>query len=538
MKRIVPVLLCVATLMAAPAQGVLDAADKQLLEAVSLGRTHEVRLLLDAGANPNIRTEDERTVLFVAVKAGHADVVDVVQLLLDGGLDINAQDGWGITALGYAVSYGPADVVRLLLQHGANVNVRNDAGQTALHNTVLSYSADVDVVQALLDGGADVNAREADGGTALHTAAYVGPADVVRLLLHRGADVDARANNGRTALHNALYSGRADVDVVQALLDVGTDVNARDAEGALPLHWVISDEKSAVVQLFLKGGADVNARDPQGNTPLHLAATRDSREVARLLLNASADVNARDHQGSTPLHLAAANDSREVARLLLNASADVNTRNTTGNTALHWSVLWGRHEIARLLLDAGADMNTPDADFITPLDLVDLAGEEFLRLLGADANVNAWSAEARRSRFELYNSCKPIDISVGLQLSGNEGVQGLTEETIQAALESRLRAARLYDSDASSYYFVRVHLMDDRIGDKHVGWVYGTNVSFNKWVWDEVSGQRRFASTWERSSMGIASSAESVGESILGNVRGYMDQFLAEYLRVNEKTCE
>ncbi len=368
MKRIVPVLLCVATLMAAPAQGVLDAADKQLLEAVSLGRTHEVRLLLDAGANPNIRTEDERTVLFVAVKAG-----------------------------------------------------------------------------------------------------------------------------------------RADVDVVQALLDVGTDVNARDAEGALPLHWVISDEKSAVVQLFLKGGADVNSRD---------------------------------HQGSTPLHLAAVNDSREVARLLLNASADVNTRNTTGNTALHWSVLWGRHEIARLLLDAGADMNTPDADFITPLDLVDLAGEEFLRLLGAEANVNAWSAEARRSRFELYNSCKPIDISVGLQLSGNEGVQGLTEETIQAALESRLRAARLYDSDASSYYFVRVHLMDDRIGDKHVGWVYGTNVSFNKWVWDEVSGQRRFASTWERSSMGIASSAESVGESILGNVRGYMDQFLAEYLRVNEKTCE
>ena len=269
MKRIVPVLLCVATLMAAPAQGVLDAADKQLLEAVSLGRTHEVRLLLDAGANPNIRTEDERTVLFVAVKAGHADVVDVVQLLLD----------------------------------------------------------------------------------------------------------------------------------------------------------------------------------------------------------------------------------------------------------------------------AGADMNTPDADFITPLDLVDLAGEEFLRLLGADANVNAWSAEARRSRFELYNACKPINISVGLQLSGNEGVQGLTEETIQAAVESRLRAARLYDSDASSYYFVYVHLMDDRIGDKHVGWVYGTNVSFKKWVWDEASGHRRFASTWERSSMGTAPDS-GVGEAILGSIRGYMDQFLAEYLRLNEEECE
>ena len=117
-------------------------------------------------------------------------------------------------------------------------------------------------------------------------------------------------------------------------------------------------------------------------------------------------------------------------------------------------------------------------------------------------------------------------------------MHGLTEEDIQTAIESRLRAARLYDSDANAYLHFYVSFMDVPVGAERVAWVYNTDVSFKKIVQDKASGQRRLASTWGRASMGIASSAESVGESILGNVRGYMDQFLAEYLRVNEKACE
>ena len=112
-------------------------------------RTNDVavmRLLLDAGADPFLTQPDRTTVLMLAAGQGwngvrgegpripvptEAGAARAVELLLDWGLDINAVNAAGNTALHGAVGRGDS-VVRLLAERGADVNAKNRAGQTAL----------------------------------------------------------------------------------------------------------------------------------------------------------------------------------------------------------------------------------------------------------------------------------------------------------------------------------------------------------------------------------------------------------------------
>jgi ankyrin repeat protein len=143
-----------------------------------------------------------------------------------------------------------------------------------------------------LEGGADVNARNNDGQTPLHLAHDI---DVAKWLMDNGANVNAKDNSGQTPLHRT--SKYQHWDVSPLLIKNGADVNARDNYGATPLHLATECFVGGVdyALLLIKNGADVNVKDNYRKTPRDWATIYNNTSVAEML-NETMKAKAADRQ--------------------------------------------------------------------------------------------------------------------------------------------------------------------------------------------------------------------------------------------------
>jgi hypothetical protein len=166
-----------------------------------------------------------------------------------------------------AVRSSNTDAVQAELSRGADVNVPDQAGTTALMYSTYYGFAKMEIVQALLRNGANVNAQDKNGLTALMLAAggKGGPDSdkIVKALLDKGADPNLKTSQGRTALMEAIQPslGKPRVEIVRALLAKRADPNTRISGGATVLMVASRDGDSAIVKALLDCGADARAGD-------------------------------------------------------------------------------------------------------------------------------------------------------------------------------------------------------------------------------------------------------------------------------------
>ena len=170
------------------------------------GYPHMVALFLTAGMSPHVQDTEGKTALMMAAMNGDQPLL---QMLLDGGADVNVKDRGGWTNL---VRLG---VLSLFTR--ADVNVKDQGGWTALMYAV--WNGHTSTVQALLDRGADINTKDWEGWTALMYAAWNGHMATVEALLDRGADVSAKNNANDTVLTTVAPQG--DIRIVQLLKRAG-----------------------------------------------------------------------------------------------------------------------------------------------------------------------------------------------------------------------------------------------------------------------------------------------------------------------------
>ena len=127
--------------------------------------------------------------------------------------------------------------------------------------------------------------------------------------------------------------------------------------------------------------------------------------------------------------------------------------------------------------------------------------------------------------FRLFNNCEPIDVAIGVL--SNE--LGLTEERVRTAIESRLRSARLYDQNSGPYLSVYVDLFPEEDNTP-----FSYRLTFRKLLTDDLTGHTGAGSTWSTGKFGITDEAGL----ILQGISEKMDEFINEYLRVNEPACQ
>jgi ankyrin repeat protein len=273
--------------------------------ALALGRSHLVRWL-DWSQWRLPRRRLRESDLAAAAQAGDAPGV---ARLLDLGLDLNAVDAQGCTALLRACGGGHVELVRELLARGANPDLTAHSGATCL--SVALTARQIEVVWALVESGVSVEQRLPGGITPLMIAAALGQGQAIIALLAHDVDVRALDAHGSTVLHalaqfgfGARESEAASV-IWESLLAAGADADAVNGVSESPLLLLLGasfepgtayreDVILAQLEVLLRHGVGLDARERRGFGPLHLAALHGMGRVVRRLLAAGADPDLRD----------------------------------------------------------------------------------------------------------------------------------------------------------------------------------------------------------------------------------------------------
>ena len=296
---------------------------------------------------PDLRLIDAAKRQQAAVVAAFLDAVDAPD-----GIDVNASQPDGATALHWAAYHDDLETVRRLADAGAAAAAANDLGVTPL--ALACGNGSPGMVRLLLAAGADPAAAVETGETVLMTCARTGNAEAVRRLVDAGAGVNARESlEQQTALMWAVAQGHA--DVVQLLIDGGADVGARSRARRLVISRRLQSELR-YGELGRNYGTDAEETQVGGFTPLLFAARHGDAGVARRLLDAGADVNDTAPDGASALVVAAHSGHRELVLALLERGANPNA-SAAGYAALHAAVLTGDLAVVEALLASGASPN-------------------------------------------------------------------------------------------------------------------------------------------------------------------------------------
>jgi ankyrin repeat protein len=278
---------------------------------------------------------------FAALRAG--DAAAFLAAIREGPLSTLRGSG-GATPLMTAALYGDPALVRTLLERGADPNVANDAGATAL----MWAAADSAKVRLLVEHGADVNARAANGRTPLIVASsFPDNQEVAAFLLDRGANPSAQAAAAVTPLTAAARQRNA--ALIRLLLRSGADLR-RGGAGALAMALRTSCDECAGLLLPVVPADELGAAMTGGMPPL--AAARLTLPV----IERGASPVASNPAGYPMIVLAAASDWApvDVVKALLARGADVNATSPLGETPLTVAERHGRTPMVDALLAAGA----------------------------------------------------------------------------------------------------------------------------------------------------------------------------------------
>lgn len=356
-----------------------------------------LQFLLDIGVDINAQDQNGITALVRTYftlddySSYHREIAEKnFYTLLAKGADINIPSKSGETLLSYTKD-GEDKLRKELIKRGANILVRNENNETLLTRT-----NDLEFAKYLLDHHVDVNTQTKNGTTALIRASLRNNINLVKLLLEHGAKADLENEEGNTALICAAENGN--IEITKLLLDHNADINLQNKHGYTALMMAATIGNFNLVKLLFEHGANINLQNKAGSTALmHASSFDDNIETVLFLLDNGAQINHQSEHG-TALQRAVTTGAVNMIKTLLAHEANPNTRGwyagrrdnfvRTGVTPLMIAALNNKKDLATILLNNHAEINAVDDSGDSALILAAQGGHKdmvtFLLEHGAD----------------------------------------------------------------------------------------------------------------------------------------------------------
>ncbi|MCH5600242.1 ankyrin repeat domain-containing protein [Niabella ginsengisoli] len=164
------------------------------------------KILLKRGANVKQRDKIKpafSTAISYPCQEGY---LDMVKLLVENGADVNIKEFRDFTPIRIAARNGHLDIVKYLADKGAVIDIKAMDGATPLEHA--ASKGHYDIVKFLIDKGADINNQDNDGDFPLGEAAKLGYLEIIKLLLEKEANTNLKNKENKTALELARFHGQ------------------------------------------------------------------------------------------------------------------------------------------------------------------------------------------------------------------------------------------------------------------------------------------------------------------------------------------
>ncbi len=284
-----------------------------------------------------LAAQKEHPIFKAAAKGDKAALQKIIDLDKDLTAGIYGKSALGWTALHYATKSHKPAIVKLLLDQGARIDARARDSKTPLHLAAI-YS-DLPVTELLLKRGADPNLADKQGRTAIM---YAKRGVIVELLIRHKAKTTVVDRRGMSMLHHYVsdnyWSKGKRIDLA---VKHGVPINLQDNEGHTPLYWCCIKRSLKKTKAIARHKPDPRIACKDGRTPFHRilqsgTGGHDLKQTLALmpiLRQLGAPLDSADRRGRTPLHHAAKWGNHKAIEVLVSWGARIDLRTKKGQTA-------------------------------------------------------------------------------------------------------------------------------------------------------------------------------------------------------------